>query len=822
MNKAPPQAPESPVTKHDFHTHMLKFKEKYPDPPPEDFDDVTYIRDFRALLDTLDRLSEQLPLRYQTIFFDLLASKPAIDYLLFLLSDVSVQSAHASNDARKIYRYPHLVAAILANGSMVVRDSFIDKPDLVDHLLTFLDGNVPLHSVAPAHNAESPRQPAELSYARNNPTIVTHIIQILVSYLDTSPDVLLRILHNRLGILHSLMGIMYISAIPKLFESFIPDLSLHQVSTTTLASSLTNSSSSSSSTTKLSFNKSMVYALNALAKVRVFHLLADTFYKVTINLHHYLNPKVIAAKSDRDRARELYRIKQYSHNITDVYESLVSKLIRAIRIHASNSSDTSPDSPSNSPSSSHQTLPQPNATPEIHACDYLNVYSTKDTADTIAKILRCGISLYFKAPKPTATTNSETPTSPAQQLELRETACVILNDGLTMLLRVLRVVQHDYSVRVASVTGPPRPLDTRPLENALHPLLNQLIYILVDAPSERSAALRIAILDALVELLRIAHADTATHIHNARFGAICLKLVAMHRGNSLIHHVVCRAVEDALVSKKSASADTVHHWLVKTDLLQWVMRVWTSLNGAENFRPNPSSSNGGTEKANIDRIRQAESLQTLLSTVVHMACCIHHYLAMQKELAASSVIPAETVAQFQAFWDDQLAHIVKTEKDTGAAKPKRKTMPGSLSSSSSSSSNSSSLGLTGQSSRAAKWSGALKTNYDSYPSEDELDAELTADLTTMSINSSSLSPKEDLIVDDSEDNCSNEAMTTGTKIKKVYIPGNLVRSDSAHRFGYIEPVNSLSRFDDVFDAGCDDFGHCDSVASLFDGNDGFG
>lgn len=140
---------------------MLELKSKYPrikyskQTIPPNFDDVRYICDFRTLIDKLDHLGEQLSLRHQTTLFDLMSHSPSIDYMLFLAAPHFGRVKKRFKGNLKTPLYPHLVTTILANGNMFVREYFIENPHLIEQLLLFLNGEIPLHSFAESPAVES-------------------------------------------------------------------------------------------------------------------------------------------------------------------------------------------------------------------------------------------------------------------------------------------------------------------------------------------------------------------------------------------------------------------------------------------------------------------------------------------------------------------------------------------------------------------------------------------------------------------------------------------------------------------------------------------
>lgn len=666
---------------------MSSFTTTYPPGLPVP-DLPAFVASLRRLLDHLDALAETLPLKQTTNLFQALSTLPALQNLLFLLSDISATSEQADKDARKAYRYPHLVSAILANGNMVIRDAFIADPHLIHHLLSFLDSDLPLHPSLSQLPSPPTTSPSPLTFARNNTVIVVNVVNILVSYLDTSPDVLLAIFETRPTWVPALVNLLYIGAVPDLFISIIPETSVHQLST--------------SSQPNVAFHSSLTSALNTLANASVFHLLADAFIRAAQTIFSQSDVKPTSYASQHAH--------QFAYNITDVYDALMIKLIRPIRIN-----------------------------PNFPACKYLNVYSNPSTAATVVQILRAATHLFME----TAFEQSS-----------------LLSAALTLTLRLLRILQHDRDLRVPSVVGPPPPLTTDGLEVQLQPALRDLISLLIDlivSGDQVHSSVRLHIVDVFVECSRIGSSEMLDFIHSLRFGEVAFKMILMYPRNSLLHHSVCRGVEDALISR-TATPETAHHWIVRSNLARKIMITWRKENGSERW---------GSVRAAQD--------SPFLSAIVHMACCIHHWLAM--EIANGTrrelVMGADLEREFTKFWNESMSAIVGDETPLGGCKPRRRNGTrgaGGMGMS---------FGLGGGGGRMMRWAGA-----------------------TRNIGSTGFEPS---------------ASQFG------HAEAHLVRSESAHRFGFVEPDSSLrSRFDDVFVEGEDDFGEGGSVASLFDVGDGVG
>lgn len=764
LANAAPAAPLAQVSKAQFAVALADFSAAYPPNAPVS-DPKQFVAAFRHLLDHLDALSENLSLKQTTMLFRTLSAPPALHYLLFLLSDISVTSTQASKDVRKVYRYPQLVSAILANGNSDIRDAFLSDSRLVHQLLSFLDSDVALHTSA---TQMLPHQPSKMSFARDNSVVVVNVVQIIVSYMDTNPDAMIRVFEYRSTWIPALVNLLHVGAIPKLLESIIPDSTVHQLSTYDHAHG--------------SLSPTLLSPLNILANSSVFHLLADAFIRAaqTVLTYYTSTPgsslsSLASTTSDLSTGTSMHPREKQSHavpktstspprhekevhlaqqlacNIADTYDALVSKVVRAIRING-----------------------------DLPACQYLNVFGNPGTAETVAQILRAATQLF----RGTAFEKS-----------------ALLSSALTLTLRMLRVLQHDRERRIPSVLGQPPQLSTEALQICLKPVLSELMSLLIDLvsappPIEGPPAyptIRLHILDLFVEVCRVASADMMHFIHSLRFGEVAMKLIGMFPRNSLMHHVVCRAVEDGLISRY-ATKESAYHWLVRTSLPQKLIELWHSFDGDTRWW-----------------LPRESQESPFLSAVVHMSCCVHHWLAMEglseqdasrsedfwggvnpcEKRAFPTLLAADVQDGFMRFWADSIQHIMTDEtKMPFGPKLKRKAVRGGISLGFSPG------GASGGTGARTRWSGALP-NFTS--------------CTHGTSRTNNPSPW---------DGGAEDGKIGGT------VWAHLVRSDSAHRFGYVEKERPLrSRFDDVFmDGGGDeDFGHGGSLASLLGGGvGGFG
>lgn len=263
----------------------------------------------RHLLDHLDALAEQLSLRVTNTLFDALSNPNCLSALVFLLSDVSARSSPVVTDVRKSFRYPYLVANILANGTMSFREVFIASKSHVAHLLSFLDGCVALSGTDPVADYQEASTP---TFAYDNPVIIGNVVQILVSYLETNPEALLPEIRDRPATIPSLVKLLYVGSVPKLLNSLIPDRCVDDLT--------------SLDPGRVSFEAPMMYALGILAGSAIFQLLADAFVHATQTIYSAL------CDQNADHERELHSAEQLSYNVIAVFGTLFNKTVRALRL----------------------------------------------------------------------------------------------------------------------------------------------------------------------------------------------------------------------------------------------------------------------------------------------------------------------------------------------------------------------------------------------------------------------------------------------------------------------------------------------------------
>ena len=416
---------------------------------------------------------------------------------------------------------------------------------------------------------------------------------------------------------------------------------------------------------KVSFDLSLTKALSVLSTSTIYHHLSEAFVRAAQTIF-----SVTTNSDDALDQRDQYRAEQLAYNVTQVYSTLVKKTIRAVRINT-----------------------------QMSECRYLNVYATPATASTLSHILRVGTELF-----------NETKGDHVSVLDL----------GLSLAIDIMKYVENDREQRVASVSGQPPPLDTSALEEELAPIIRSLMSVLIDTVSsgQKHARVRLKIMELFVECTRVLSEPMMAFIDKLKFGAVAFKVMLFNPRNSLMQHVISRGVESALISP-SSNPTTVSHWLIRTKLVQKIMKTWETEDGDRKW----------------EAPRDAQNMP-FLSALVHMACCVQHYHAMQairstekKQDTSMPTLSEEVLERFEKFCSTSLSPILAQESSLCGPKPKRKPQMAS---------------------------GGLGRSFGVLP----------------------------------------RSKRTGSN------GAHLVRSPSAHRFGYVAPVSSLrSRFDEVFVEG---------------------
>jgi len=165
-----------------------------------------------------------------------------------------------------------------------------------------------------------------------------------------------------------------------------------------------------------------------------------------------------------------------------------------------------------------------------------------------------------------------------------------------------------------------------------------------------------------VECQRVFSESMMQFVDKVRFGEVALKLMQLYPRNSLLQYVVCRAVETGLISD-AASDISATHWLVRSKLVQHILHVWQKEQGDTKWR-SPSLAQTSPH----------------LSSVVHLACCVMHWMAMLREKRGlkngrdpvEDYMQAELRQLFEAFFARSIAHIMDEEaRELCGPKPRR-------------------------------------------------------------------------------------------------------------------------------------------------------
>ncbi|CDF35512.1 unnamed protein product [Chondrus crispus] len=386
--------------------------------------------------------------------------------------------------------------------------------------------------------------------------------------------------------------------------------------------------------------------------------------------------------------------------------------------------------------------------PDCRACGYLNVFGNANSASTIAGCLQAGIDLF---------------------METHGEESSILKYALELTINLLQCLDKDKERRVASVYGQPQMLETRALEAELDPLLQPLVGVLIDTveTGRGHGQIRIRILEFFVECQSVCSERLVDSFNKARIGEIAMTVMLMNPHNSIMQKIVSRAVESALVTKHRTGG-YAHHWLVKSRLIEKIMSTWRRDSGDKAWKDT-----GLAQK------------KPYLSALLHMGCCVQHWMAIQREVEeyvpdrnenggekagadpVRKVLVDEVVLEFEEFFKNSMDGIMRMESGhLGGAPPRRR---GSRAGGNSFGRSFGSFGTTSASVLRRSGSGMGGTG-------------------------------------------------------KGQNRAHLVRSPSAHRFGYVAPVNTVrSELDDMFieddlteggTFGTTDVGTC--FSSMFD------
>lgn len=477
-----PSPPRSGVTKASFTKALDEFVEAQSKRGSDD--PIKLVAELRNLFDYLDALTEQLTLRVTNTLFDALSSPLCMEMLLFLLSDISVESNPVITDVRKSYRYPYLVCNILANGTMDFREKFIASKAHISYLLSFLDGDVMLSTSERSnlpHGLQVENQtcsPAPM-YCRENPVVVGNVVQILEAYLETHPEAVLQVFLKRPTLSPSLVNLFHIGSLQVLFDCLIPDRCVDDVT--------------SMDPGRVVFDLPMSSALEFLANSSIFHRLAFVFFSATQKIYDNLLGKDSAAESG------LFVAEQLSYNIANVYSKLVNKTIRATRL-------------------------KPNA----EKYNNLRIFSNESTANTLVEMVRSGVELFRLSGDKYVGQLHKALTVVIESLKFAEQ---------DRERRVASVAGQPAALDTKAFESQFGPL--------LKCLMEVMIDV---ASTEMHGQTRLKIMELFVAIGRVCSDNVVQYFNEVKFGKVALKIMRIHPRNSLLHHLILQAVETALVS----------------------------------------------------------------------------------------------------------------------------------------------------------------------------------------------------------------------------------------------------------------------------------
>ena len=279
-------------------------------------------------------------------------------------------------------------------------------------------------------------------------------------------------------------------------------------------------------------------------------------------------------------------------------------------------------------------------------CAYLNTFSGV-AAQTLGKILDAGVKSYQN--------------SGSTVVEFLIVAVELASD-------VLKAAESDDAKRVASVVGQPPALQTDAVTREIMDRLADLTLVATErTPDTKRAALkRMYVLELIGTCQRVCGDEVFDILDRLRYGEVALKMITMHASNSMMHKTVTRAVEAALLADK-ATQSSRHHWLVRSRLPEKLIRAWRKERGGEYF----GKPDGGGVRA------------PLLSAIAHIACVIHHWIAVShantqpgEKTAARALLGDGVADAFTGFFAEQLANVVVAERTPlGGEKPTRPRLP---------------------------------------------------------------------------------------------------------------------------------------------------
>ncbi len=558
----------------------------------------------RHLLDLLDVLTDKIPLPVNERLFTALAEPKILMALVSLMQDVSVPAApRPTFEALKQFRYPYVVGNILAGPKLA--DACLAYPALLDKILDILD---------------TPQ-----GKPQTHPVVVAHTVNVLVTYLEYSPEPLLDRLEARPTFLSAVVRQLHLGPVVELISSLLPSRCVDAVGNMDPAAA--------------TFDPALEMALQTLAKAQCFHLFATAYseaadrateaHSASILMSEAMsrgatpdsssesiNIPVSCSSTGNSQKNALYSAEQIAYNSAESYKSIVELTVRVVRI------DT-----------------------RSLACIYLNAFDNPSTTKTLGQILDAGINVYSKT---------------------QGTVVSFLITSINLATEMLKAAEADSVRRVASVAGQPPPL---PVDAITKEIMSRLVPLTLIATGRFldektvtvSPRIRMHVLEFMATCQRVCSPEIFSMLDHLRFGEVAFKMLLLHQQHSMVHSTVVRAIESALLSD-SASFASRRHWLVNSRLTEKVIRTWRKEHGSERW-DNPKD---------VQR-------SPFLSAIVHIACCVQHWIAcchanstpgdrgIARELIGDSLMDS-----FNRFFADNLQGILTDEKrPLGGERPSR-------------------------------------------------------------------------------------------------------------------------------------------------------
>lgn len=460
----------------------------------------------RRLLNLLDVLKDKIPLPLNERLFTALAEPKILMALVGLMEDTSVLSAPRQTfEALNRFRYPYVVGNILAGPKLA--DACLAYPAMLDKILDILD--VPQGKSKP------------------HPVVFAHTVNVLVTYLEYSPEPLLSRLEARPAFLTSVVGQLHLSPVVELLSSLLHDRCVDAVGNMDPGAA--------------TFEPALEMGLQVLAKAQCFHLLSEAFSQSGERaVKSYSGDNMSASSGSSscdDRGNGLHVAEQVAYNCAESFKNIIELTVRMVRIDK-----------------------------RSLACIYLNVFNNPSTSKTVGHMLSTGIDVYSKT----------------------QGQCdVFLITAMSMVTEILRMAEADSVKRVASVAGQPDPLMLESITSEVCARLTDLVLIatgrfLGDTPVDVSARIRMHVIELMGTCQRMCSPEIFEKLDKLRFGEVAFKMMLLHRRNSMVHATVVSAVESALLSDR-ASFLSRRHWLVNSQLTKNIVKTWKKESGCERW-----------------------------------------------------------------------------------------------------------------------------------------------------------------------------------------------------------------------------------------------